>query len=164
MDQYSNTDILIAAYSVIGDLTPLAGDCGALCGESCCKPSGGMLLFPYEEELLEGCGYDIRDFVLPGYGTCRILDCGGKCDRDFRPLACRMFPLGPKVINGVAHARLDSRGRPYCPLCHKSLLSLDHEFAQSVKECFELLAEDADQMRFLRALSARIDEFSKPVV
>ena len=42
--------LILEACEIIGALTPLAGDCGVLCGAACCQPDedgqGGMSSFP----------------------------------------------------------------------------------------------------------------------
>ena len=72
------------------DLTPLAFDCGRLCGSHCCQggADAGMRLFPGETA---DSGFTVRDTADGG----RLLLCGGHCDRRVRPLACRIFPLFP---------------------------------------------------------------------
>ena len=48
-----NTDTVLQARALVGGLTPLKSDCGALCGAACCQADedgqGGMYLFPGEE-------------------------------------------------------------------------------------------------------------------
>ena len=50
-------DVLLRAYAIIGDKTPMLTDCGLMCGAACCQPDedgqGGMLLFPGEEGLYD---------------------------------------------------------------------------------------------------------------
>ena len=61
-------DILLRAYAAIGDLTPMAFDCGGLCGAACCRKDadgqGGVHLFPGEAEMLEAC--DWVEQIAPG--------------------------------------------------------------------------------------------------
>ena len=48
-----NCDAILRARALIGPLTPMITDCGALCGAACCQPDedgqGGVYLFPGEE-------------------------------------------------------------------------------------------------------------------
>ena len=47
------------ARALLENATPLKGDCGRLCRAACCAgdEETGMLLFPGEETLYEGCGF-----------------------------------------------------------------------------------------------------------
>ena len=82
-------DTVLRARALIGERTPLRSDCGQLCGAACCQPDedgqGGMYLFPGEEALLPGAGGDFAP----------IYTCDGRCAREERPLACRIFPITP---------------------------------------------------------------------
>ena len=65
--------LILEACEIIGALTPLAGDCGALCGAACCQPDedgqGGMFLFPGERALLAGKA-GAASPLPPGRETC----------------------------------------------------------------------------------------------
>ena len=107
-----NRDTILRARALIGALTPMLSDCGALCGAACCRPDadgqGGVYLFPGEEALLEDCGWGeiVPDAFAP------MLMCRGPCDRERRPLACRMFPLTPvRGRDGLWTVRTDARAR-----------------------------------------------------
>ena len=56
-----------------------------------------MLLLPGEETLLPS-GHDryLQPAELPRFGPVLLYVCPDTCDRDFRPLACRIFPLAPR--------------------------------------------------------------------
>jgi hypothetical protein len=154
-------------YQMLDDATPLAFDCGRLCGAACCRVSPelpGMYLFPGEEAILASQrGFTLSDAELPGYGRVRLLSCDGTCNRAYRPLSCRVFPLAPKVSGDAVKARLDPRGRPVCPFCTQPVSALSARFVKSVEAVFaELLAEPGPS-RFLRALSVWIDEYGKPI-
>ena len=87
----TDAELIKKAYEIIGNKTPLKSDCGRLCGAACCKGDDetGMLLFPGEEDLCTCDEFKIiqTDYSLP------LLVCDGTCNRDRRPLACRIFPL-----------------------------------------------------------------------
>ena len=118
-----------------------------------------MILFPGEEELLKDQNFVIKPSTLPEYGTIHTLICDGDCDRAYRPLACRIFPLAPKVTDEGVQVRMDARGRPTCPLTHLSLQSLSHRFLEEVKSCLNTLYQDEEQRAFIEALSKRVDSF-----
>lgn len=150
-------------YRLIGEHTPLGFDCGRLCGGACCSVSlPGMYLFPGEEALLRRVkGFTISEADLPGYGPVPLLSCEGHCSRNARPLACRVFPLAPKVQGGTASARMDPRGRPVCPLCHEQPGALSAAFVGAAGEAFSALLRQPETAEFLCALSAAIDEYEQ---
>ena len=88
------------ARKLLENVTPLRRDCGGVCGAACCQSDedgqGGMLLFPGEEALYETLpeGFSIREdnAVLPGM---KLLTCDGVCEREYRRLSCRLFPMLP---------------------------------------------------------------------
>ena len=96
-DEFTDSEILLEAYSYLNEVTPVKFDCGRLCGSACCGenagPEGeegmGMWLLPGEKELLEGeVGYTFKK----NESETDCLICSGTCDRDFRPFACRIYP------------------------------------------------------------------------
>lgn len=154
-------------YARIGALTPLKSDCGRMCGGACCSVGDdlpGMFLFPGEEAMYEGKpGFVLRTAPLPGYGPVTLLDCGGTCQRDLRPLSCRIFPLAPNVQGDTVTVRLDPRGRAVCPLSRGSRGALHGAFVDAVQQVFEELLRHPETAPFLRALSREIDEFVQPL-
>ena len=134
------------------DCTPLNKDCGSLCGHACCRADetgeNGMLLFPGEERYYQG----NPDFtIIEGK-----LICDGRCDRDLRPLGCRIFPL---VILSGAKTKLDIRAWPVCPLMHSGKKGLRQDFAEKVQQAADLLCEDEEQKAFIEKTTAEIREY-----
>lgn len=152
-------DILERAMAAIGDATPMKSDCGMLCGAACCAGGSGegMLLFPGEEDLYEDReNFTVRTVMLEDGESALLAVCHGPCDREERPLGCRIFPLVPRFMkDGGIRARLDSRGRPVCPLTHKTVSALSAAFVRNVEEAFRILAEDEEEKAFLRRLAAQ---------
>ena len=70
---------VLAARELLENLTPLKTDCGRLCQAACCQgdENTGMLLFPEEETLYEGCAF--ADVLPLDY------DLGGTPAHLFRP-------------------------------------------------------------------------------
>jgi hypothetical protein len=163
------------AYARLSAVTPLQTDCGALCAKSCCKgldERAGMYLFPGEEALisqewdwltLEWHLVPERDFC-PSWegriGKVGFVICRGVCEREQRPLACRLFPLvaeplllpepvlfpeSPaasctKVSVDVA---LDSDAALMCPIARYAHIDqLDARFVEACREVYTLLAQD----------------------
>ena len=141
------------ARDILRDVTPLRRDCGRSCGGACCQPDedgqGGMLLFPGEEALYdplpEGWRIIPNDAVVPG---ALLLLCDGTCDRDARPLSCRLFPLLP-TENGC---RMDRRGWAVCPLMESGKKGLSPDFVQAVIQAGAILYQCPEHAAFLRAI------------
>ncbi len=141
-------------FKILGDLTPLTADCGVLCKSACCKGDDnvGMLLFPYEESSL-----NIKENELGQY----IAVCNGKCNRENRPLACRIFPFFPTVDeNNKIFVEKDYRASRLCPLLeHSDEIIFDLKFFKALKKVGKLLAKDSECLEFLRSATEEIDTY-----
>ena len=150
-------ETILAARALLEQLTPLKTDCGRLCEGACCRgdDATGMLLFPGEDALFEGCTFGKvidAEFSLGGQ-TARLFVCGGSCDRANRPLACRLFPLFLKFKeDGSTKLRMDVRAKAVCPLTDYGIKSLDPEFKQAVRKAYDSLLEDETCAAYLKAL------------
>ena len=148
---------VLAARELLLSLTPLKTDCGALCAHACCAgdEQTGMLLFPGEEALLEGCTFGRvldADFSLGGENA-KLFVCSGRCDRENRPLACRLFPLFLALLkNGGTKVRMDDRARAVCPLCDYGMAGLDEDFVAAARKAYDILLEDETCRAYLRDL------------
>ena len=152
---------ILEAREALDKVTPLSRDCGKLCRAACCKPLAGeeisgMLLFPTEAELYRG----VEGFVLHRVGQGDLCACSGHCDRSTRPLACRMFPLVPRLVNGKWTAVMDRRARVVCPLYRRDVSRLDPSFVRAVTAVGEALYADPLQRTFLKRLWAEQDEYA----
>ena len=142
-----------AAREKLENRTPLKRDCGRVCGSRCCRSldgeKTGMLLFPGEAEAYAGkAEWEIRK---PPRGD--LLFCSGACDRNERPLSCRLFPLLPLVgDSGEIRVVTDLRARPVCPLARQGKSAMDPAFIDAVREAGKILAEDGEQAVFLDLL------------
>ena len=150
---------ILAARELLYELTPLKTDCGRLCGGACCEgdEETGMLLFPGEEALYEGCTFARvipADFSL-GKETAQLFVCSGTCERENRPLACRLFPLFLKFKeDGSTKLRIDVRAKAVCPLTDYGIKSLDTDFKQAARKAYDLLLEDDVCRAYLMDLDA----------
>ena len=139
-------------FKIMGSLTPLRADCGKLCGGACCKgdENTGMRLFPHEETVLP---------VKTAEDGVRVAVCDGTCDRDSRPLSCRIFPFFPVVDeNGKVFVEPDHRAGRICPLLmHSEDILFDKRFFKAVKRVGKLLAKDEECLAFLRQTTEDID-------
>ena len=142
------------AFRILGERTPLYADCGVLCGGACCKgdKETGMRLFPHEQTPLT---------VIETEDGGRLAVCDGTCDRESRPLSCRIFPFFPTVDErGRVFAETDDRARRLCPLLtHSEELIFDRRFLRAVKRVGKLLAKDNECRTFMREVTEEIDTY-----
>lgn len=150
-------DAVLRARLLITELTPLKTDCGRLCQGACCQgdEKTGMLLFPGEEAFYENCAFGR---VIPagfelGGAPAQLFVCNGTCDRNNRPLACRLFPLFLKFKEeGVTKLRMDVRAKSVCPLTDYGIRALDPDFKQAARQAYDILLEDEACAAYLRDL------------
>ena len=148
-----------AAREKLKNVTPLKKDCGRVCGARCCRPlegeETGMLLFPGEAEAYA----DREGWVVRHAAQGDIVVCPGTCDREERPLSCRLFPPLPLIgDDGAIRVVTDLRARAVCPLARQGKSALDPEFIDAVREAGELLAQSEEQALFLDVLEAEQEE------
>lgn len=155
-----NSDLILRARESLGTLTPMLDDCGRLCGAACCQPDedgqGGVYLFPGEEALMESVpwGKIEPDPFAP------MLVCREPCDRESRPLACRIFPLTPvRREDGRWSVRMDARARAMCPLVRSGIRGLNPDFAKAARRAVRILAEDPEGEAFLERWQALESEY-----
>ena len=148
-----------AAREKLKNVTPLKKDCGRVCGARCCRPlegeETGMLLFPGEAEAYA----DREGWVVRHAAQGDIVVCPGTCDREERPLSCRLFPLLPLIgDDGNILVVTDLRAKAVCPLARQGKSALDPAFIEAVREAGELLAQSEEQAMFLDVLEAEQEE------
>lgn len=136
--------------AAIGEKTPLEADCGYLCDHACCKgdAASGMELFPKEPSTLP---------LIESDGI-RLAVCGGSCDRNKRPLACRIFPFFPVVDEkGHVSVELDPRAMFLCPIAaHAEMVAFDKSFLRSLKKAGKLLITDPEIKEYMARISEEI--------
>lgn len=144
-------------YALLGEVTPLPADCGEVCGAACCRgdEETGMLLFPCEAAPPFGRVLELDDR--------RLFVCDGRCDRDHRPLACRLFPLFPYVTEeGRIKAVYDPSAFAVCPLVQmRANVRLQRDFVRRVRRVGRRLMRTPDGRAFLIARSREIDELNR---
>lgn len=151
-----------AAREKLKSVTPLKKDCGRVCGARCCRPldgeETGMLLFPTEAEAYMGKeGWEIRKTA-----RAELVICPGNCEREERPLSCRLFPLLPMIGNdGEIRVVTDQRAKAVCPLARQGKSAMDPGFIDAVREAGELLAQSDDQAVFLDLLAEEQNELKE---
>jgi len=141
---------------ILGDKTPLKSDCGVLCDCACCKGDDltGMLLFPGESSDLE--------IKITETGE-RLAVCNGKCNREKRPLSCKIFPFFPTVDEkGRVYIEKDMRAIRLCPLLsHSDEIIFDRKFFKALKKVGKILARNDECRRFLEKNTEEIDLYKK---
>lgn len=149
-----NQKILLRAKSLLNHTTPLARDCGRLCGHRCCHGSDdtGMELLPGE--------YEADRLWLYGEMRDHIFICKGRCERSHRPYACMIFPLFPLLSqkengNIAIRAQLDIRASSLCPLTNNQLRA---DFIRAVRRSALILSEDPEYRSYLFQLSTDIQD------
>lgn len=147
------------AYALLDHLTPIRADCGQLCKKRCCKGSDedGMILFPYEKAFLDG-----RRFLTfsrkDGFDTAV---CRGRCRREWRPMACRIYPFVPVFKNGAVEVLPDPRATYICPLILHGGEYINPEFIQAVKDAFMTLAEIPGFSEFMERYDVMLEGYRK---
>lgn len=151
-------EALRRARELLRDLTPLKSDCGRLCGAACCRSAEGeetgMLLFPGEEALYAA----DPTWRLKETERGTLAFCGGRCRREERPLACRIFPLLPVIRDGAVKVAADQRARAVCPLLKQGIRGMDPAFTEAVREAGRMLAKVPEERAFLEKLTEEQDE------
>ena len=129
------------ARECLEKVTPLESDCGELCAARCCRSlegeETGMLLFPGEEERYQ----HMEGWKVLSGSAGNVVVCPGRCNRNERPLSCRIFPLLPVVRKGEIRAAMDQRASAVCPLAGYGVKGLSEAFREGVREAGRLLME-----------------------
>ena len=158
--------LYMRAYKALDRLTPIAADCGELCGRRCCSGDDetGMILFPHEELLLSGTGYRLLRREMQGQEVLMAV-CSGRCSRRLRPLSCRVYPYAPALRGERVKAEPDPRAAPFCPLLlPEAGAYIQAEFIRTIEDIFSGMLQSPALCSFLRAYTAMLDEYSRFVL
>ena len=153
-------NVIKTCYSLLRNVTPLDFDCGKICQGKCCKgdEKTGMLLFPGEETLI-----DPNISIYKNENGESLAVCDGTCDRNMRPLACRIYPLFPviKNHNGEEYVEPEFDVRAVgCPLLTGGY-GVSNRFLRSVKRVGKYLLLNEETAEFYRGLSDEISEYNE---
>lgn len=120
-----------------------------------------MLLFPGERELLAGHFPETAFHPTEDGGW--LLVCDGGCNRRYRPLSCRIFPLFPVLEqDGRVRVAIDPRAPRVCPLARFSeRVIFRREFVRTVRRVGRLLAADDACRRFLQEQTIQLQEWGR---
>lgn len=149
------------AYEILRHVTPLGFyDCGRLCDGLCCRGDcKGMWLYPGEEELFRNKeGFEVCE-TEGNYGYPMVI-CSGECDRDERPIACRIFPLFPIVTEEEGKIRINVIRDPRAGMCPiiRSSKTVTPEFVRAVRLAARSLTRDEKNLEYLKAVSEEMLE------
>lgn len=148
--------VIQSCYALFRSITPLSVDCGKLCEGKCCKGSEktGMLIFPGEEHFIDK---DIN--IVESDNGASVAVCNGKCNRHYRPLSCRIYPLFPVVKNENGREYIDVVFDPRadCPLCCDEV-KISPRFIRAVERVGKYLLLNEQTAQSYRRLSAEIEE------
>ena len=151
-------------YRLFDDCTPLKADCGKACDGACCTDEGGegMRLYPGEQVMLKEADFltlEQSEFMVEGKKV-PIAVCKGVCDRMYRPLACRIFPLFPYVKPGSRPVIImDPRANAICPIARVMKPSdLEKRFVRRVTLAANLLYCIPKTRKFMKEQSELLDE------
>lgn len=155
---HSSQSAVLAARKLLATHTPLKNDCGVLCGAACCAGDAqtGMLLFPGEEALYANCGFGrvIKANFLLADAPAFLFVCEGRCLREERPLACRLFPLFLRFgEEGQVRLTLDPRAAQICPLLDQGFTGLSIPFKNAARRAYKQLLLDPECAAYLHALN-----------
>ncbi len=148
-------NVIKSCYSVLRKYTPLEFDCGKLCDGFCCKGGEdlGMLLFPGEEALIDP---DIN--VITDNKGRKIAVCNGSCDRNKRPLSCRIYPLFPIFDGERVETVFDVRAN--CPLT-RGEFKISRRFDKAVRRVGKYLLLNDETSLLIKELSEELSEYSE---
>jgi hypothetical protein len=169
------------ARRMLENVTPLAFDCGTLCGNKCCNDYApesdlefGVYLIPGELPLYDGaedwCTWtahstQVEEFApsWKKYGSIPFMMCHSLCNREKRPFECRTYPLAPFLH---ADGRLEMKYAPWacgvCPLTERyAVAELQPEFVAATHRAWSLLLADPEMLDHVKWLSAQIRDFEK---
>ena len=121
-----------------------------------------MYLYPGEVSMYKKASTWARiepsGFFYPG-GEAEILSCTGRCKREERPLACRIFPLVPyKKPNTRMKIIFDPRATAMCPLQPHDLTPA---FIEAVTRSMHAVMKLKEARSFIEAQAELIDSYVK---
>ncbi|MGI6257371.1 MAG: hypothetical protein ACOYJU_04825 [Anaerovoracaceae bacterium] len=150
-------DTYLAMYRLLNSVSPLATDCGELCGSICCLPVGedlGIYLLPGEEKVFtqredwiswDSESVDGYEFPDSWRGKVYFIRCKTApiCPREMRPLQCRFYPLEPHLTEDDRLLLIWSTANtPYtCPLIREEM-TLEPSFIKASYTVWKRLIEE----------------------
>ena len=149
-------EVILNCYKILDCHTPLKFDCGKICNCKCCKgdENTGMLLFPGEESLID----ENIKIKIADNGD-KIAVCNGTCNRNKRPLSCRIYPFFPlvKEFGERKRVKIIFDLRADCPLSDGEY-KFNKEFLRQLKRVGKTLLKNEETKKFYLELSDNLKE------
>ena len=151
--------VIESCYSQLRKVTPLDFDCGKICDGKCCKgdEKTGMIIFPGEEKFIDK---NMKIFKNEAGDTVAV--CNGSCDRNKRPLACRIYPLFPLLVSSdgkdVVEVIFDCRAD--CPIIEEGY-NINRRFEKAVRRVGKYLLLNNETKEYYKELSQLQEEYLK---
>ncbi len=177
----ADIDLIEAARRLLANVTPLAYDCGTLCGNKCCTdfaPDEGVYLLPGELPLFDGTEdfptwqfhrtdeYEFAPSWEKKYDAIPFMQCKKVCaaSREKRPFECRTYPLLPYMReDGSLEMRYSFLAAGICPLLERYAVSdLQPAFVDAARQAWTLLLQDPEMREHVKWLTAQFDALELP--
>ena len=151
--------VIESCYSQLRKVTPLNFDCGKICDGKCCKgdEKTGMILFPGEEKFIDE---SMKIFKNEEGDTVAV--CNGSCDRNKRPLACRIYPLFPLLTSseGKDMVKVIFDYRADCPIVEEGY-EINRRFEKAVRRVGKYLLLNEETKEYYKELSQLQEDYLK---
>lgn len=143
--------VIESCYSQLRKITPLDFDCGKICNGKCCKgdEKTGMIIFPGEEKFI-----DENLKIFKNADGDMVAVCSGSCDRNKRPLSCRIYPLFPLLTEkeGKTTIEVIFDYRADCPIT-KGEYNINRKFKKAVKRVGKYLLLNEETKEYYKEVS-----------
>ncbi len=144
-------NVIESCYSKLRKVTPLNFDCGKICNGKCCKgdEKTGMIIFPGEEKFIDE---NMKVFRNEEGDTVAV--CNGSCNRNKRPLACRIYPLFPLLVSSEGKDRVEVifDCRADCPITEGDY-QISRRFEKAVRRVGKYLLLNEEIKAYYKELS-----------
>ena len=144
-------NVIESCYSQLRKITPLDFDCGKICNGKCCKgdEKTGMIIFPGEEKFV-----DEKLKIFKNDDGDMVAVCSGSCDRNKRPLSCRIYPLFPLLTEkeGKTTIEVIFDYRADCPIT-KGEYNINRKFKKAVKRVGKYLLLNEETKEYYKEVS-----------
>jgi hypothetical protein len=151
--------VIESCYSQLRKVTPLDFDCGKICDGKCCKgdEKTGMIIFPGEEKFIDE---SMKIFKNKEGDTVAV--CNGSCDRNKRPLACRIYPLFPLLTTseGKDRVKVIFDYRADCPIVEEGY-EINRRFEKAVRRVGKYLLLNEETKEYYKELSQLQEDYLK---
>lgn len=173
--------LIAEARRILEQETPLAFDCGTLCGHKCCTdfaPGVGVYLIPGELALYDGSEdwmtfdhhsteeYEFAPSWEAIHPSVPFMKCHSLCRREGRPFECRTYPLVPFLQeDGQLEMRYAPWAQGVCPLTERyTLEQLQPSFVEAAHRAWSLLMQDPEMLDHIQWLTGQLKAAELPLI